>query len=1243
MNGKIRLILCFVFALILSVGIFASCGGGESGSGNASVSEPESESQSESVKREYEVGEKLLLNGFETLDDLYNVKQTNLAYDTKVKMNISAEQKKNGDNSLKYTYIGGGNPMILQRLDRTEYTDLDFGIIAKTSLWIYSTAENPVNATLHVITTGNIALLSSEAVELKPGEWTEASFDIDAYTRTKNKANIVGVAVELAIKGNQADYYIDDWTITIGNAVTNKELAAPVVSLIDKLPAAEEAENLNDYMKILSAKGAYDSLEEVVKAEVTNYAKLEACIATTEGYGLLVNAATDLFSMVTTSGAGYDWSGIVMNSENDEFGSVIRVDVISLGTGNIMELRHEGFENAAEYDKVIFYVYNPAEQAKTLIYATGQGWSGRTTLTTLQPLSWTKIEMPIKNMNEKGGFMLVQSPKAEGWLFSSFIAVKADKRAAEVSAMIDALPAIEELTSEHREQVEKVKAEYDSLSDAAKSLVSNADKLNSAVKIVIYGELVKPVIAQISELKAVSEMTGLEDVYAVEKARQAYDELPDEAKEIVTNAETLLACEEKAAEILNGKTAFEELVNSVTGETLSDAELFRALTAKSMYEAMSDELKNSLGAETKTKYEALAKKTEGYVLLSNALTETLVTSPAPGDYTNVSVVRNTVDKDYGATFALKVKESHTSGSSSFKPYGVLDTKGIYQVMFYIQNNTGAWQNNFAYWRADWKKFGSKQLPGSYQVDTGSANSNWSKISIPVEDFFAKDEVFFVMNGAGANFDGDVRHPVTSGTWMVTSFVGLTEDKYFELQAEETIKMINELPAASEITDLTHKTAVLNAKNSYDALSDKAKEKVGNADKLNECVNALNGVISKLADGIIEMIDALPEADTLTKDNFGTYRSAISAAMNAYTTAQAEVKEAVTNYAKLEALNAKVAEFNPLVAKELIAALPNPDEVPGTETALRILGVKSFYESLTASEKALVDNSDILESYAEKVAKYKKLLSATISPNGIASGRDTGNKGEVGTLLNDLFGYVWTLNVTKAANGDFHAVKIDATGCLNVAFAVYNPTSVDISLVCYTASWSSGKAIATAKSKEWTTVYVDVSVYGSDFFVIINNAKCNEGTWFITDFVGITEQEEDAEKVILAADDAAKLSGGRDTGNKATIGLATDETYGKVWTLQSAKAATTDFHAVGLDASAYAKIVFRIYNPLTEDVGLVLYTASWKNQSVVTMKAGEWTEITVDVSTYGSTFFCIINTAKSNEGVWKITSFTGVSQ
>ena len=80
---------------------------------------------------------------------------------------------------------------------------------------------------------------------------------------------------------------------------------------------------------------------------------------------------------------------------------------------------------------------------------------------------------------------------------------------------------------------------------------------------------------------------------------------------------------------------------------------------------MTSEIKNSLGSEIKSKYEAIAAKTEGYVLLSDAMSGSLMTSPAPGDYTNVSVVRNAFDKTYGATYALKIKEPHATGASSY--------------------------------------------------------------------------------------------------------------------------------------------------------------------------------------------------------------------------------------------------------------------------------------------------------------------------------------------------------------------------------------------------------------------------------------------------------------------------------------------------------------------------------------------------------------------------------------------------
>ncbi|HIU59334.1 MAG TPA: hypothetical protein IAC57_04450, partial [Candidatus Scatosoma pullistercoris] len=147
---------------VLAGSLLAACGGNEIVVDSGKDSVPEEK-----------VGDVYLLNGFETMDDLYAVKQTNFGYDTVGKMDISAEQKTEGEHSLKYSYEAGTNPEILQRFDQSQYPQADMSTVGKTSLSVYSTAESAVTATLKVITTGNIVLLSSEAYEIQPGEWTE--------------------------------------------------------------------------------------------------------------------------------------------------------------------------------------------------------------------------------------------------------------------------------------------------------------------------------------------------------------------------------------------------------------------------------------------------------------------------------------------------------------------------------------------------------------------------------------------------------------------------------------------------------------------------------------------------------------------------------------------------------------------------------------------------------------------------------------------------------------------------------------------------------------------------------------------------------------------------------------------------------------------------------------------------------------------------------------------------------------
>ena len=1019
-------------------------------------------------------------------------------------MDISAEQKTEGEHSLKYSYEAGANPEILQRFDQSQYPQADMSTVGKTSLSVYSTAESAVTATLKVITTGNIVLLSSEAYEIQPGEWTELSFDIDAFTRTKNKDDIVGVSVSLGVKGVAADYYIDNWTITIGEAVTDEQIAQPVIDRIEALPAAEEIDSLAEIISVLSANGSYEALSESVRAKVSNYDKLAACMEKTEGYGLLFDAGSRLFSMVTTSGAGWDWTATMNNVTDETYGSAVEINVLSYGSGMIIEMNHGAFENAGEYDQMIFYVYNPMDEDKTLIYATGQGWSGKSTTTALKAGEWTQVVMSLNDVNAEGGYFLIQSSLASGWKFSSIIGVKSSKRAQEVVDLIDALPAADEATEENADAIQQVLDAYNALTDGAKALVGNYDKLNELAGKVLYGSYAQPVMTAIEALP--DTVTSVADIQAINEVQDLYDSTLEEAKAYVTNAEKLEDLLVQAQAYQNSAAAVRYLIGQVEGEVDTDEEIWRVLSAKSIYESLSESEQAKLTADELAAYTATVAATEGYTLLYDARTESLLTSPAPGDFTNTSLVRNTLDGIYGNVFALKVLDASAHSAMSFKPYGSLDTNGIAAVMVYIRNDTGAWQNMLAVFTSDWSNSIAQQLPGEYQVESGSAESAWSKVIIPVDTFYALNDVFFVLNNAGANFEGDAAHPVTTGTWMISGFVGITQDKYNELLAAETVALIEALPDASEVTDLTYRAKITAAKNSYDALDEGAKAKVVNVEKLNACVEALNRIFDGEAEKINEMIAALPAASQITAENCALYRTAIMAANNAYAAAVEEVRERVTDYGKLEACVEKLSEFAPATVKALIEALPAAESIDTEAEILQVLSVKGYFDALTDEEKASVDNADKLSACVEKAEGYRLLLDPLKNGSGIRSGSNSGNPGTVGTTADETYGELWTLQVTNNANGDFQPVGLNVYNYASVTFGIYNPTDTNIDLVLYDRAWGNRKVAATMKSKEWTEVSVDVSVYGSDFFFILDSAACSEGVWKITGFVGVPAEE-----------------------------------------------------------------------------------------------------------------------------------------
>ncbi len=1070
-----------------------------------------------------QVGDKLILTDFETLDDLYHIKQTNFSVAGLGKMDISADQKVSGQKSLKYSYIKGGDPEILQRFDQSALAAyfavpeganaeplLDPSNIGTTSLSVYNGGEKEITAALRVIMNGNIVLMASDPKPVQPGQWTEVSFDLDVLERSGSKDSIVGISVVLGVNGQQGDYYIDNWTVTIGAEATDEDQAAPVVALIDKLPAADAISDMPSVIKVLSAKGAYDALTPAAQAKVTNYAKLEACLPKAADYGLAFNASSELFQMITTSGAGWDWLGNLRNTTDETFGSVVEVNVVRLGSASILELFHGAFENTADYDQIRFYVYNPMEEAKTLIYATGQGWSGKNVQFVLAPQQWTEINLSVKDLGVNGSYMLIQSSQSNGWLFSSFVGIRASVRAQAVVDMINALPALENATEADLPAIEEALAAYEALSEGAQALVTNYDKLNQLAVQFVYGSYAKPIISAIDELNQNlgGVVDSFDDIDAINAVKDQYDSILPEAKIAVTNVDTLSGLMDQAKAYQKSIGAVKEILASFNGKVNTDEEILRALSARSIFTALPEVEQGKLSAAEKNIYAEAMLAVADYSILYDALENTLLTDPAPGDFHNTSEVRNTYDQLYGNVFALKVQDL-VGSAASFKPFGTLNTTDIAAVVIYIKNDTGAWQNNVAIFRDDWGNSMSQQCPGSAQTD----KSVWSQIIIPVKDFYDSGDVFYVLNNAGPNGEGDHDHNVTRGTWMISSVVGLNWNAYNRIQAMDTIAMIDDLPNADQVS-LGHLTAIRTAKEAYDNLKPEAQAQVGNVDKLNACLAALDSQIDVAANGIIAEIGKLPEADTITTENVVNYYAQINAAKASFDSAIAEVQAKVTNAQKLDALVAKCKEYMHQVVNGMIEELPAPADVDMLQEIMQVFEAQKAYDLLDESAKAQItaDNVNKLAACMEKTAGYKLLADAG-NASLLLSGRDTGNAGTVVSIADNTFGTVFALSSANPnSNGDFHILELDFTGLGGVTFFVYNPYDVDVTLAMYDTAWGGGE-VYKAIARQWTQVTVDVSgtSYGEKnfFFVVCAGDMLGyypdstaDGPWKITSFIGV---------------------------------------------------------------------------------------------------------------------------------------------
>lgn len=157
--------------------------------------------------------------------------------------------------------------------------------------------------------------------------------------------------------------------------------------------------------------------------------------------------------------------------------------------------------------------------------------------------------------------------------------------------------------------------------------------------------------------------------------------------------------------------------------------------------------------------------------------------------------------------------------------------------------------------------------------------------------------------------------------------------------------------------------ILESKEAYDALTDKQKAEVTNADVLKEAYEVVKGVVD-----VIDTIKALPEEITEAD------REAVEAAKAAYDKLTDKEQAAVSNADQLQkaidalkALDDSQARIDQMIEK--INALPAKDKLTEEDESL-VQEVRAAYEALTDAEKEKVTNLDTLET-AERQIRYLK--------------------------------------------------------------------------------------------------------------------------------------------------------------------------------------------------------------------------------------------------------------------------------
>ena len=258
---------------VTAVGFVACDKGEQSGVNNSS------DSGSEIIEPIKDYTGVQTLNSFENNDDLYAIKQMQTNFDLTFTMDITSEQKKEGEGSLKIYYKDGTFGNVIQPLETTDFIDCKVGDIKSLSLWVYNANEVEAPVTLSALKSGSVAI-AQETFDLPVGEWTKCSLPLNKVAMESNAERFYAFAFTFSRQMKNATYYVDEMQVEFGAeySAADEENLVKVNDLIARINVLPETITLENEEVLKEIYTDYMALEVAYQGAVNNYEKFESAV-----------------------------------------------------------------------------------------------------------------------------------------------------------------------------------------------------------------------------------------------------------------------------------------------------------------------------------------------------------------------------------------------------------------------------------------------------------------------------------------------------------------------------------------------------------------------------------------------------------------------------------------------------------------------------------------------------------------------------------------------------------------------------------------------------------------------------------------------------------------------------------------------------------------------------------------------------------------------------------------------------